>query len=200
MFGAAICHVGVLDMLRYHRFTIGYSWVSEYGCADNPDQFKYLIKYSPLHNFKVPEGKVQYSATLLTTADHDDRVLTLHSYKYISELQYKLGKLPKQTNPLMIVIETNAGHGAGKPTMKKINEIVDVFCFIGQALNLEYTYAEGRGPSMMQITTKEISFEEGKDNKEIKEESKEIEERKVMCCTRKTCQNYFGRQMKYENE
>ncbi|KAJ8918765.1 hypothetical protein NQ315_015085 [Exocentrus adspersus] len=138
LFGAAICQVGVLDMLRYHKFTIGYAWMSDYGCAEKEEQFKYLIKYSPLHNIQTPKEGCQYPATLLLTADHDDRVVPLHSLKFIAELQYKIGKLPWQKHPLLIRIETRAGHGAGKPTSKIIDEITDYFCFISRALQVHF--------------------------------------------------------------
>lgn len=118
LFGAAICEVGVLDMLRFHKFTIGRAWISDFGCSDVAEDFECLYKYSPLHNVREPRPPVQYPATLLFAADHDDRVVPLHSFKFISELQYRIGRLEWQKKPLMLRIETNAGHGAGKPTSK----------------------------------------------------------------------------------
>ena len=134
LYGAAVAAVGVMDMLRFHKFTIGHAWKSDYGCADEGD-FETLIKYSPVHN--VDAAKT-YPAVLLTTADHDDRVCPLHSYKYIAALQHGPGRSPAQTEPLLIRIEVNAGHGAGKPLSKVIDEISAVYAFIGKALKVEW--------------------------------------------------------------
>ena len=131
LYAVALPAVGVLDMLRYHRFTIGHGWVVEYGSADNKEQFEYLLKYSPLHN--LCKG-VAYPATLITTGDHDDRVVPAHSFKFAAELQH----CHKGKNPVLIRIDTNAGHGAGKPTSKRIEEVADTFAFVFENTNTKY--------------------------------------------------------------
>lgn len=136
LFGCAVAAVGVMDMLRFHKFTIGHAWRSDYGDPDVENDFKYIVKYSPLHN--VDDTKL-YPPVLLTTGDHDDRVSPLHSYKFMATLQYKLGNNKSQNNPLMIRIETKAGHGAGKPTTKIIEEKTDVYAFMAKTLNLVWT-------------------------------------------------------------
>ena len=118
----ALPAVGVLDMLRYHTFTAGAGWAYDYGTSEQSEEmFKYLLAYSPVHNVK----EVAYPATLVTTADHDDRVVPAHSFKFIAELQKK----QQGDNPVLIRIETSAGHGAGKPTSKSIEEAADIFSF-----------------------------------------------------------------------
>jgi len=123
LFRVAIPVVGVLDMLRYHLFTIGWGWIVEYGCSDNEHQLRYLVKYSPLHN--INDG-VMYPATLVMTADHDDRVVPAHSFKFAATLQSK----GSNRNPYLIRIETNAGHGAGKSTSKLVDEATDMWAFV----------------------------------------------------------------------
>lgn len=129
----AVClpSVGVMDMLRYHKFTIGWGWVVEYGSSDNQEQFEYIYKYSPLHNIKKGE---KYPATLITTADHDDRVVPAHSFKFAAQMQYAQAG----DAPILIRIETKAGHGAGKPTSKRIEEAADSYAFLFQNTNTPY--------------------------------------------------------------
>lgn len=123
LFAVALPAVGVMDMLRFHKFTIGWAWTPDYGSSDDPEGFEYLYAYSPLHNIK--QG-VDYPATLVTTADHDDRVVPGHSFKYAAALQAAhAGK-----DPVLIRIETRAGHGAGKPTSKRIAEAADLWAFL----------------------------------------------------------------------
>ncbi len=131
LFKVALPAVGVLDMLRYHKFTVGWGWVVEYGSSENEKDFKYLIKYSPLHNVKA---NVNYPATLITTADHDDRVVPAHSFKFAATLQEKY----KGPNPILIRIAAKAGHGAGKPTTKIIEEAADVWSFVFQNLGMSW--------------------------------------------------------------
>ncbi|MFC5462840.1 prolyl oligopeptidase family serine peptidase [Massilia niabensis] len=129
LFGAAIPMVGVLDMLRFHKFTIGWAWTSDYGSADNPEEFKALVKYSPLHNLKAGTS---YPATMITTADHDDRVVPAHSFKFAAAAQ----AAQAGCNPVLIRIDVKAGHGAGKPTTKQIEEVADRWGFLSKALKM----------------------------------------------------------------
>ncbi len=131
LFSAAFPQVGVLDMLRFHKFTIGWAWVPEYGSSEDSTQFEYLYKYSPLHNIN---GKLNYPATMIATADHDDRVFPAHSFKYAAELQ----KQYKGENPILIRIETQAGHGAGTATSKIIELYTDIYTFMFYNLGVNF--------------------------------------------------------------
>ena len=126
LFGAALPAVGVMDMLRFPKFTIGWAWCSDYGSPDEPEEFKALYAYSPLHNLKPGTA---YPATLITTADHDDRVFPAHSFKFAAALQ----AAQAGEKPTLIRIETKAGHGAGKPTSKLIEELADEWAFLVQS-------------------------------------------------------------------
>jgi len=130
LFGAALPAVGVMDMLRFHKFTIGWAWVTDYGSADSAAQFPYLYKYSPLHNIRAG---TRYPATLVTTADHDDRVVPGHSFKFTATLQ----AAQAGPQPVLIEIETKAGHGAGKPTSKLIEEQADRMAFLVRNLGMQ---------------------------------------------------------------
>jgi prolyl oligopeptidase len=118
-------------MLRFHKFTIGWAWISEYGSPENPEEFKALYAYSPLHNLKPGTA---YPATLITTADHDDRVVPAHSFKFAAALQAAQGG----SQPILIRIDTKAGHGAGKPTSKLIEEAADRWAFLVQVLGIPW--------------------------------------------------------------
>src|SRR5690606_33731349 len=127
----ALPSVGVLDMLRYHTFTAGAEWAYDYGTAqDDKAMFDYLLGYSLVHNVK---SGVEYPATLITTGDHDDRVVPAHSFKFAAEIQEK----QSGDNPVLIRIETNAGHGAGTPVSKTIEQYADIFGFT--LYNMGYT-------------------------------------------------------------
>ena len=133
LFAAALPGVGVMDMLRFHTFTIGWAWVDDYGSSDDPEQFKVLSAYSPLHNLKP----AAYPATLIVTGDHDDRVVPSHSFKFAAELQAQ----QRGPAPVLIRIETRAGHGAGKPTQLAIEEYSDEWAFLARALNMSIPWA-----------------------------------------------------------
>ena len=130
LFGAALPAVGVMDMLRFQTFTIGWAWVSDYGSSDNAEEFKALYAYSPLHNIKPGTS---YPPTMITTADHDDRVWPGHSFKFAAAMQAAQGG----NAPILIRIETKAGHGAGKPTSKIIEEVADRWAFLVKTLEMK---------------------------------------------------------------
>jgi prolyl oligopeptidase len=130
LFAAALPGVGVMDMLRFHKFTIGWAWTSDYGSSDDADEFKALYKYSPLHNLKPG---TQYPATFIVTADHDDRVVPAHSFKFAAALQ----AAQADAAPVLIRIEVKAGHGAGKPISKAIEETTDEWSFLVKNLGMK---------------------------------------------------------------
>jgi prolyl oligopeptidase len=130
LFGVALPAVGVMDMLRFHKFTIGWAWVSDYGSSDDPEGFEYLYAYSPYHNIK---SGAQYPATMVTTADHDDRVVPGHSFKYAARLQ----AAQAGSAPTLIRIQTKAGHGGGKPTSMVIEEQADRWAFVVKNLGMQ---------------------------------------------------------------
>jgi prolyl oligopeptidase len=130
LYGAALPAVGVMDMLRFHKFTIGWAWTSDYGSSENPEDFKALYAYSPYHNLKPGTS---YPATLVTTADHDDRVVPAHSFKFAARLQ----ECQAGSRPVLIRIDAKAGHGAGKPTSKLIAEAADRWAFLVRELGMQ---------------------------------------------------------------
>lgn len=130
LFKVCIPMVGVMDMLRYDKFTIGRAWSSDYGLSENKDEFECLFKYSPLHNIHT----VAYPATLVTTGDHDDRVVPAHSFKFAATMQAN----QQGDNPVLIRIDKNAGHGSGKPTDKQIEEFADIWAFVFYNLGMKY--------------------------------------------------------------
>lgn len=129
LFAAVIASVGVFDMLRFHKFTIGWAWTDDYGSPEDPEDFRNLLSYSPLHTLK---SRTRYPAVLITTADHDDRVVPAHSFKFVAALQ----EAQAGDAPVLIRIETSAGHGAGKPTTKIIDEAADKWAFLAQILGI----------------------------------------------------------------
>jgi len=130
LFRATLPAVGVMDMLRFHKFTRGWAWTSDYGSPDEAEEFRALFAYSPYHNLKPG---MKYPATMVTTADHDDRVVPAHSFKFAARLQ----QCQAGPAPTLIRIETKAGHGAGKPTSKLIEEAADRFAFLVRELGME---------------------------------------------------------------
>jgi prolyl oligopeptidase len=127
LFGAVVPTVGVMDMLRFHKFTIGCAWTSDYGSPDDPEEFKCLVAYSPYHNV---QNVTKYPPTLITTGDHDDRVVPSHSYKFAAALQ----AAQAGPAPILIRVDLRAGHGLGKPVSMQIGEVVDVMAFLVKVL------------------------------------------------------------------
>jgi prolyl oligopeptidase len=137
LYGACLPAVGVMDMLRFQKFTAGRFWVDDYGASDDPQQFQALLKYSPYHVL-LRNGPREYPATMVTTADTDDRVVPGHSFKFAAALQ----AVQTGPEPVLIRIETKAGHGAGKPTAKAIEEVADQWAFLVKTLDFKPTLKE----------------------------------------------------------
>ena len=139
LFGAAVAQVGVMDMLRFDKFTVGFGWKSDYGSpSENEAEFQAIYRYSPLHNVR---SGVQYPPTLITTADHDDRVFPAHSFKYAAAMQAEAGRTPG-SGPVLIRIESRAGHGGGKPLSKQVEETVDMYAFLARELRMPIVVPE----------------------------------------------------------
>ncbi len=130
LFGACLPAVGVMDMLRFHKFTIGWAWTSDYGSPEDPEEFQTLLAYSPYHNLKPGTS---YPPTLIATGDHDDRVFPAHSYKFAAALQ----AAQAGPAPALIRVEVDAGHGVGKPTSKLIAEMADQWAFVVHQLEMD---------------------------------------------------------------
>jgi prolyl oligopeptidase len=129
LFAAAVAQVGVMDMLRFREFTVGKAWEADYGSVDNADEFRALAAYSPYHNVRA---NVEYPATLILTGDHDDRVFPAHSFKLAAAMQ----NADPQGRPILIRIDLRAGHGAGKPVSKQVDETADIYSFVLNAMGL----------------------------------------------------------------
>ncbi|CAL5069369.1 unnamed protein product [Urochloa decumbens] len=147
LFGCALAHVGVMDMLRFHKFTIGRAWTCDFGCSENEEEFHWLIKYSPLHNVRRPWEKGaagwggQYPPTMLLTADHDDRVVPSHTLKFLATMQHVLRAGEEgspQTNPIIARIERKSGHGCGRSTQKIIDEAADRYAFAAKMMGVSW--------------------------------------------------------------
>jgi prolyl oligopeptidase len=137
LFGACLPAVGVMDMLRFHKFTVGWGWVPDYGSSDDAKEFEALLAYSPYHNAKAG---VCYPPTLITTADRDDRVVPAHSFKFAAAMQHAQAK--DCASPMLIRIETRAGHGAGKPTAKRLEETADIYGFLAKTFGMDPQWSE----------------------------------------------------------
>jgi prolyl oligopeptidase len=130
LFACVLAQVGVMDMLRFQKFTIGHAWITDYGNPEKKEDFPVLFSYSPIHNVRRPADGGQYPAFMVTTGDHDDRVVPLHSHKLTATLQHVMGgEGSPQRNPIITRVDVRAGHGAGKPTDKVIAEVADMFGF-----------------------------------------------------------------------
>ncbi|EPS72019.1 hypothetical protein M569_02738, partial [Genlisea aurea] len=138
LFGCALAHVGVMDMLRFHKFSIGHAWTSEFGCPDKEEDFHWIIKYSPLHNVRRRGPDEAFPAVMLLTADHDDRVVPLHSLKLVATMQHEVMCSTPGKNPIIVRVERNAGHGCGMPTDKTISEVADRYGFMAKMVDAEW--------------------------------------------------------------